>query len=220
MTKLFLSKEDQEIESKLLTQESLIDLGKTIAFKELEKNQKITHFHDLKVWLEINKNFKMYSFKKKHSTLHNYYSVNYYCVNEINNYIEEMNKYVKILEDTKLENEMLIDKIKVENQELLEEKKNLNEESNQLDAKYNEREKYWTNRVENLRKKCKRKNNIIKFVYYFIILLILNFSIIYYINIINYINFMYLLSNKIYNNILEIITVFTIIYLIISIAKK
>jgi hypothetical protein len=182
---LFLSPEDMFVHSELLTHDALIDLGRQQEKLDREKKQA----------LEIKEKLlnEIFTFKqtlivinttRKIKNSWDVLPVTYYDQIMVDKYIDNVNEYIELIHNEKNAITLENNKLQNDNIEIIAENKKEHEE-------YEEREKYWTNRVIKLREKCMRKNTIIKTTCIIMIFIIILSVIIYCMGYYNFINLIY-----------------------------
>lgn len=152
---IFMTPEEAKVDSIIATQNALIELGKYTAKLELEKELKEKKIKELKSYLLKGKEvFPIGIEHIKKDRSRNYY-VNF---DELGKYLDAVNEYIKLVDDTNLEYESKIKKLEnyIENTDI--QLKTITLENSNLEDKLEKRQKYWINRVHNLRNKCIDKN--------------------------------------------------------------
>lgn len=191
MTK-YITSEESKKNSVLATHDSLIELGKQQEKIKQEKEKKILENNLLRdKILNFKNNLNFVVANKKSANSFNLTQINCYDASIINEYIDMVNTYICILDS---ENNTLItniDKLESDISDLIEEKKETENEYNQLDETLKSREKYWQNRVKNLREKCINKNTLIYRLNCLIVFITINFILIKYYGFYNYVNMVY-----------------------------
>lgn len=166
-------------ESKMLTHESLIDLGKSIANIQFNKNLEIKKISDFECYIKSlleDNDQNLYRNKKSFNEL----------LNNMNDYILNINKIKNDLNQK-------IQKLNDENNELKNDLKEQIKENDEDLTKYNANEEKYKNRIINLRNKCIQKNKIKK---YLILSLILS-------NLFSITNFLYIFHYGLNNYIFK-----------------
>jgi hypothetical protein len=192
MTNRYISSEDMKKNSVFATHDSLIELGKQQEKMKQEKEKKILENNLLRdKILNFKNNLNFVVANRKSANSFNFTQINCYDSSIINEYIDMVNTYICILDS---ENNTLVTNInKLESNifDLLEEKKETEKEYKDLDETLKSREKYWQNRVKNLREKCINKNTLIYKLNCFIVFITFNFILIKYYGFYNYVNTVY-----------------------------
>lgn len=153
---LYLTNDDMVIQSGLATHDALVELGKHQQKKESEAARELEIREEL---LDKIVTFKqsLETIKTLRKTEHNWNTVEILCYRkeEIDTYMECVDKYLEILHSEKTETATKNNRLHEDNAELVKENKEAHRE-------YEERERYWTDRTTKLRAKCMRKNLTIK----------------------------------------------------------
>ena len=151
--------EEYNNDSRVLTHESLVNLGKTLAEAEINEQIKENELHKIIVYFN---NIKNNSDKKVGTMIREKSKL------EILQIIEMANKYIKLC-DTKVS--LLLsenNKLKEDNKEMCEETKELISENDKLEEKNMTNKTYYEKRILNLRNKCLHKNRVKKFLLFMI----------------------------------------------------
>lgn len=150
-----LTREEADAASVLATQHALINLGKYTAKLELEKASRIKRLEDLKKYLLKGKEvFPIgveYTKKDKKSEF-------YVHLNELSKYVDAVHEFIKLIDDEISEYVSNIKKLENYVKSINLEHKTTMLDNEKLETKIEKREEYWTNRVTNLREKCIQKN--------------------------------------------------------------
>jgi len=183
-----LSKEEAESASILATQNALINLGKHTAKLELEKELRNKKLLTLKNYLLKGKDvFPVgIEYTKKDKSLELYVHFN-----ELQKYLDSVNKFIQLTDFENSEYISEIQKLKNYIETIDYDYKTITLENDNLQNKIEEKEEYWTNRVLKLREKCIQKNldyeklqkknyKILKILYSIILLICIFISVIYY----------------------------------------
>jgi hypothetical protein len=192
MTRLHLSNEDMNINSALTTHDALINLGQQMGKTTAENTSRNNRIQELEEKIgNFPSKLKTRSFSKKQANSWDKIDINYYESDQMDSYISMVNELMKFKnDDILLYNKRVEDFIR-ETQELKEEKDELNNEHLELQTQFDRKNKYWEDRVRNLREKCIRKNKIIKAIYLSIMFIISQSLLINYIGIHQYVNILY-----------------------------
>lgn len=177
-----LTNKEAEVASALATQKALIDLGKHTAKLQFEKDLREKEFKKLKNYLLNIKNVKAFPIGIEYTKIDQTTEL-YVHLNELNKYVDAVNKFIKIIDAKEEEYVSNIKKLEIDIHEIRLENNTINLENENFENLIEKKEKYWSERVIKLREKCKQKNidyekllNNTKFLMKFIYLIILLFS--------------------------------------------
>lgn len=182
------------VENKMITHDELINLGKQIQMKEnTEKKEKEKYIETKIILTKIcREKFQTdYILKNKAENEWVFVDIHYYAKSNVDFHLEIMKEFIQMTDDIDNKQKTLIESLKEELKELKEEKLESDKEYEELSSKFTKSELYWKKRVIKLREKCIRKNNIIKFIYFFWMFVISQSLIIYQLGIHEYFNIQY-----------------------------
>ena len=190
MTTSYISKKEMKDISTLSTHDALIELGKQIEITTREKNNRNNKIIELE-YLINNYNFKTINISQKLPNSWNMTLKNFYEEENINKYTSIVLEYIKIINEDKILKNKEIKNFKNDIIELENENRESHKEFDDLDKKFQEREKYWTTRVIKLREKCMYKNKVSKAISYIFTFSTSQLLLINYIGFYNYLNSIY-----------------------------
>ena len=191
MTK-YITSEESKKNSLLTTHDSLIELGKQQEKMNQEREKLILENNLLRdKILNFKNNLNFVVANKKSANSFNVTQINCYDASIINEYIDMVNTYICILDSRNNTLITNIDKLKSDISDLIEEKKETENEYKYLEETLKSREKYWQDRVKNLREKCINKNKFIYRLNYIIVFITINSILIKYYGFYNYVNMVY-----------------------------
>tara|TARA_Y100000741_G_scaffold84689_1_gene62349 strand:+ start:4486 stop:5301 length:816 start_codon:yes stop_codon:yes gene_type:complete len=151
-----LTQEEANAASVIATQNSLIELGRQTAKFELQKDLREKKIIELKKYLLKGK--EVFPIGVEYTKI-NKTTEFYVHLNELEKYLNAVNKFIKIIDIKEEEYISTINKSEIELNDLRLENKTIILENNNLEETLTEKEQYWTTRVYKLREKCKEKNS-------------------------------------------------------------